>query len=344
MKENLEAGRKFKNSAIRQGWLGSDKILAALSGGGDSVAMLWLLHNFYNGEIYAAHIDHTTRNGDSHKDAEFAENLCREWGIHFLKKVVDVEKACEKGESFEMAARRVRYTFFSEMAEKYNIPYIALGHSADDLIETQIMNLFRGTGLTGLRGIPETRDNIVRPIIDFRRDELRALLTVNGVEWKEDYTNQETLYKRNKVRQELFPWIKKNLNENFEEVLIGLAKQVDEEITEKSVRAEKNLSLVGYELEPALAVWNVKDMELFTDGELKEMLRLQGKKLALPVLSRRRTDELLGLVRKGGKWRFQWACDIEVCYSLRGMGWLHRCDISSGLLKNNKDILPWWAR
>ncbi|MEG1502136.1 MAG: tRNA lysidine(34) synthetase TilS [Synergistaceae bacterium] len=341
----VQIRKKIKETAVRQGWWNSRKILVALSGGGDSVALLWLLNKFYNGKIIAAHLDHMTRNGESHLDALFAKKICEEWGIDFVSKTVDIEKNCIKGESFEMAARRVRYEFFNEIARKNEIDFISIGHSADDLIETQIMNLFRGTGILGLRGIPETRDNIIRPIIDFRREELRDILRSNNIEWREDYTNKETVYTRNKIREELFPWIKQNLNPNFEISLIGLAKEIDAETKEKLEKAEKNLSSVNIEIKPAIATWDAKLLKRFSDNELKQMIRLQGKKLNLPVLSRKKTDILCALIKKEGCWRFQWACDIEVCYSLRGIGWLHRHNVEESIKKekNKKEILPWWA-
>ena len=118
----------------------------------------------------------------------------------------------EKGESFEMAGRRARYEHFEETARRYSLPFIAVGHNADDVVETQLLNLARGTGLAGLRGIPERRGNVIRPVIDFTRAELRALLAENGVPWRDDATNDESDYMRNKIRNILIPWIKDNLN------------------------------------------------------------------------------------------------------------------------------------
>ena len=111
----------------------------------------------------------------SHEDAKFSVELCEKWGSNASSNCRGIQGEVI-GESFEMAGRRERYTHFYETAEAEDCPFIAVGHSADDLVETQLMNLFRGTGLEGLRGIPERRGKIVRPIIDFRRDELREIL------------------------------------------------------------------------------------------------------------------------------------------------------------------------
>lgn len=344
----LKFEKKLRVAAERQGWWNSEGLVVALSGGGDSVALLWLLHEFFGGRLVAAHLDHCTREGVSHEDAIFAQNLCREWGIECKVKVVEVFDERLTGESFEMAGRRERYTHFFETAETEGLPYIAVGHSADDVIETQLMNLFRGTGLAGLRGIPETRGKIVRPLIDFRRDELRTLLREKGVSWREDASNSDTKYKRNRVREHLIPWIKENMNPNFEKTMLGLAKQIDGELVQKAKVTEKNLEDAAFEIPPALVCWSPAFIKNIPDIELIEMLRMQGTRLELPHLSRDRTLKLVALIRRGGKWRFQWARDIEVCYSNRGMGWLHRDNIENSLDKNKqnpeKQELPWWAR
>ena len=348
MKKLLSYHKRFRDAGIRQGWWDSEGLVAALSGGGDSVAMLWLLRRFYKGRIVAAHLDHCTREGMSHADAAFSVELCRSWEIKCVVKKVEVYKERLTGESFEMAGRRERYAHFCETAEAEKLPFIAVGHSADDVVETQLMNLFRGTGLEGLRGIPERRGIIVRPIIDFRKEELRGILRDNGVEWREDASNTDTIYRRNRVREELIPWIKENMNPNFESVMIGLSKQINSELEERERITEKFLEAAVTDMPPAIVCWSPAFIKDTGDNDLIAMLRLQGEKLGLPRLSRYRTLKLLGLIRKGGKWRFQWAGDIEICYSNRGMGWLRRADIGKGGAENRqnklKPYLPWWAR
>lgn len=341
------AGERIAAAGKRQGWLDSPGIVVALSGGGDSVALLWLLKTFFTGRLVAAHLDHCTREGASHEDAAFCRELCEKWSLALRVKRVEVHSVKERGESFEMAGRRERYAHFFATAEEEGLPFIALGHSADDLVETQLMNLFRGTGLAGLRGIPETRGKIVRPIIGWRRDELRELLRVNDVGWREDASNTDTIYRRNRVREELLPWVREHFNPNFDAAMVGLAEQIGEELQFKRKIAQKNLEKVTINCYPALACWSAKSLGDFTDLELADMLRAQGKQLELPTLSRDRTNKLLALLRKGGKWRFQWARDIEVCYSGRGIGWLRRADVEKRPEKernSNELCLPWWVK
>ncbi len=343
----MDYRKKFLSAAARQGWLDASGIVCALSGGGDSVAMLWLLKNFFRGRVVAAHLDHCTRGGGSREDALFARALCGEWGIECAVKTVDVRHCRCTGESFEMAGRRARYEHFSETAARFGLPYIAVGHNSDDVVETQLMNLARGSGLAGLRGIPEVRGNIVRPVIDFSRAELRAILRENGISWRDDFTNDESDYRRNKVRNILIPWIKANLNPGFEGVMLGLAKQVSAEVEAKERAARAEIAKIAFGMAPALAAWKTAGLKELPELTLAEMLRLQGAALSLPALSRARTNELAALVRRGGCWRFQWARDIEVCYSERGIGWLRRADIMAEkkFSKNTcENRLPWWAR
>lgn len=341
--EPAEYRKKFLEAAERQGWRDAEGIVCALSGGGDSVAMMWLMRKFFKGRIVAAHLDHCTREGASHDDAAFAASLCAELGVECALKAVDVRAARTRGESFEMAGRRARYEHFSAVAERYGIKFIAVAHNANDVVETQLLNLARGSGIAGLRGIPERRGNIVRPVISFTREELRAILKDNGVTWREDYTNDETDYTRNKIRNTLIPWIKENLNEGFERVMLGLAKQACEEAEERISAARVEIAKATFALPPALAAWRTEGLAALPKLTLAEMLRTQGAALSLPALPRARTEELVSLIRRGGAWRFQWARDIEVCYSSRGVGWLHRADIRSGKNSCEKKI-PWWAR
>lgn len=345
-KRMTETKKIFLKAAERQGWAGADGIVCALSGGGDSVAMLWMLKEFFKGRIVAAHLDHCTRGGASHDDADFARSLCFAWGIECSIKTVDVHDYAVKGESFEMAGRRARYEHFAETAAKYGLHFTAVGHNADDVVETQLLNLARGSGISGLRGIPERRGNIVRPVIDFTRAQLRDILRENGVAWCDDCTNDESDYMRNKVRNILIPWIKANLNQGFEGVMLGLSRQAEAEEQEKAKNVSQQLSEVRTEIPPALAAWHTGGLSGVSDLILSEMLRAEGARLALPTLSRKRTEELVSLIRRGGCWRFQWARDIEICWSARGMGWLHREDIVSVQNgKKNGDLsLPWWAR
>lgn len=346
--KNVIFKNRLRKAAERQGWWNSDGMVVAVSGGGDSVAMLWLLNSIYKGRLVVAHLDHCTRAGKSHEDSAFVEELCKKNGIKYYIKSIDVNREKLVGESFEMAARRERYSHFNDVAKNEDIFYIAVGHSADDLVETQLINLFRGTGLKGLRGIPEVNKNIVRPVIDFRRKELREILLNNDISWREDSSNLDTKYYRNRIRNELIPWIHQNMNKNFEVLMLGLARQIEDELVERSTKTAILLDNITISQPPALVAWSATKIKSLSKIEIIDMLRKQGEELNLPTLSRNRTENLFKLIEKGGFWRFQWARDIEVCYSERGIGWIHRNDVEKSLQKNKQktkgNMLPWWAR
>ncbi|MEG1799459.1 MAG: hypothetical protein RR214_04670, partial [Synergistaceae bacterium] len=178
--------------------------------------------------------------------------------------------------------------------------------------------------------------------------ELRDMLRDNDIMWREDASNTDTVYRRNMVREELIPWIKKNMNPNFEETMVGFARQLDGDISDAEAAASQMLASVSVSIPPSVSAWNAELVKGIPQRLMVDMLRMEGERLNLPSLSRKRTLLLADLIHKGGFWRFQWARDIEVCYSNRGIGWLHRSDIESALHKNKQNTvqfqLPWWAR
>ncbi|MBQ9858545.1 MAG: tRNA lysidine(34) synthetase TilS, partial [Oscillospiraceae bacterium] len=161
-----------KNSMISKG----DTVLAAVSGGADSVCMLHILlelskeHNF---TVCAAHFNHTLRGEEADRDEAFVKELCTSLGVPFYAGRGDVAAfAKEQGKSTEEAARIMRYDFLHKTASETGAAKIATAHNADDNAETVILNLARGTGLAGLRGIPPVRDNIIRPILCLTREDV----------------------------------------------------------------------------------------------------------------------------------------------------------------------------
>ncbi len=189
-----------------------EKVLVAVSGGADSVALLYVLFDLgYNLEV--AHFDHQTRKGESQKDAEFVANLARNLGLPFhLKSKPVEEEAFHLKRSFEEYAREVRYKFLLETARLRGCPVLATGHHADDQVETVLMRLIRGTTPLGLTGIPIVRIEegirIVRPLYYCSKGMIENWLSDRGVDWREDYTNYQTDYLRSKIRNTLIPELK----------------------------------------------------------------------------------------------------------------------------------------
>jgi tRNA(Ile)-lysidine synthase len=304
-------------------------MLAAVSGGGDSMAMLALLKRFYSGEIKAAHLEHGLRGGASLADAEFVAVYCAKIGVPCFVRRLDVMKNRLRGESAEMSGRRARYEFFFELLEREGLPFVATAHNSQDVVETVLFNLFRGSGVRGLSGIAGRRGKIVRPVITCSRDDLRRFLADSGIPWREDETNAENHYQRNKIRNQLLPWVRSNINKSADRMLLGLVNECSKADIEVEDDARGLLAWISRSTPPALASWDAETARRLSGVRLARTIRAQGARLGLPVLDRRRLDELRGLVGRPGRWRFQWAKDVEVCGGRAEIGWLKRADLVS---------------
>lgn len=182
-----------------------EKILVAVSGGVDSVVLLDLLCEM-EVECGVAHCNFHLRGDESDGDFEFVKNLASKKDLAFYSKDFDTKKyATENKISIEMAARDLRYDWFKELREVFDYKYIAIGHHADDVAETVLINLARGTGIHGLSGIKSKLGKIVRPLLPFPRKKLLEYAKENSIEFREDSTNAETDFIRNKIRHQIMP-------------------------------------------------------------------------------------------------------------------------------------------
>ncbi len=188
---------------------GCKTLVAAVSGGADSVCMLHILQRVCrsrNIDLVCAHFNHRLRGLDSDKDQQYVKKLCEELNIRFFTSGEDVEKLSkEHGISLETAAREARYKFLNSIAEEFENSKIATAHTANDNAETVLLNLIRGTGIKGLCGIPPCRDNIIRPILLFTRNDTETYCKDNSLEYVTDHTNFDTKYSRNKIRLQVLP-------------------------------------------------------------------------------------------------------------------------------------------
>ena len=201
------------------------KLLVAISGGIDSIVLTDLLHQL-NFSISLAHCNFSLRGKESNKDEQFVKNLGEELGFSTFTIKFDTEKyATENGISTQMAARDLRYNWFEKICKKNDIDYIITAHQKDDVIETFLINLTRGTGLDGLTGIPEINGNIVRPMLPFDRNDILIYATKNKLQWREDKSNSSIKYVRNKIRHKIVPVLKElnpSLLDSFQNTLENL--------------------------------------------------------------------------------------------------------------------------
>jgi tRNA(Ile)-lysidine synthase len=200
------------------------RVLAAVSGGPDSVALFRLLRLLSRDGRFTvagmAHLNHGLRGDESEADEVFCRELAAEHGIAIEVGRRDVAQlARDEHVSIEVAARRARYEFFSDAAQRLKIDRIATGHTRDDQAETFLLRVLRGAGATGLAGIRPRRGPIVRPLLDIRRDELVAFLASLGQAFRTDSSNRDLRIPRNWVRHRLVPLLAEHLNADIVEVL-----------------------------------------------------------------------------------------------------------------------------
>ena len=213
-----------------------DKLVLGVSGGPDSICMLNILNNIRNDkklqidfDIIVAHINHLIRE-EAKEDEEFVKNFCKKNSISFYSKSIDVKKIANNNKiGTEEAGRNVRYDFFDEILKKTNSNKIAIAHNKNDKIETIIMNVLRGSGIAGLRGIEPIKNNkYIRPLIECDRNEIEKYCEENNIEARIDKTNFENIYTRNKIRNIVIPYIKKDFNPNIIETIDRLSELIKE--------------------------------------------------------------------------------------------------------------------
>ncbi|WP_185852330.1 tRNA lysidine(34) synthetase TilS [Blattabacterium cuenoti] len=180
------------------------KVCVAVSGGVDSMVLINLLVDIPEIESEVAHCNFSLRNQESNEDEIFIRNFCSEKNIKFHVKKFDTLSFSKKHKlSIQMSARKLRYDWFTELLKKNLYEYIVLGHHFDDSIETFFINIFRGTGLKGLLGIPKKNEKFVRPLSNFTKKEILAYAKIKNIKWRYDRSNRNLKYLRNKIRSVL---------------------------------------------------------------------------------------------------------------------------------------------
>ena len=208
-----------------------DKIVIGVSGGPDSICLLDILKKIKNPtfDIIVAHINHMIRE-EADEDENFVKEYCSKNNIQFYSKSIDVQKIANNNKiSTEEAGRNARYEFFDEILKKTSGNKIAIAHNKNDKIETIIMNELRGCGLSGLKGIEPIRGKYIRPLIECERQDIERYCNDNELNPRIDKTNFENIYTRNKIRNIVIPYIKKEFNPNIIETMDRLSILVTEQ-------------------------------------------------------------------------------------------------------------------
>lgn len=267
-----------------------DKIVVGVSGGPDSISLINVLNEIKNDntikldfDLVVAHINHNIRE-EAKADEEFVVNYCKQKGVENYVLSIDVEKkAKEEKRGTEETGRNVRYEFFEEILEKTKSNKIATAHTANDNAETVIMNMMRGSGTSGLKGIRPIRDGkFIRPLIDTTREEIEIYCEEQKLNPRIDKTNFENDYTRNKVRNILIPMIKEQFNPNIIMTINRLSDILNEEneylddLTNqkyKEILVEEN---IGNQIVLNLKTFNKQDLVIKKRLILHTINRLQG--------------------------------------------------------------------
>ena len=207
-----------------------DRVGVAVSGGSDSVFLLHALRELaprWNLELSVVHIEHGIRGEASVADAEFVSKLAGELGLPFHLHRADVPALMD---NLEQAARGVRIEFYRELLQSSRLDRIATGHTRSDQAETVLYRLMRGSGLAGLAGVfPIAEPGLVRPLLELTRPEIQYWLCQRSIVWREDQTNQDRSYARNRLRHDVLPMLAESFNPRLEEALANLATLAKDE-------------------------------------------------------------------------------------------------------------------
>jgi len=228
-----------------------DKVLLGVSGGSDSLGLLYILKALESDlkcELAAAHLDHQLRQ-DSSKDREFVENQAQLLGLPFFAAKADIRRlAEEKGQSLEEAARGARYRFLAETAMSISANKIAVAHTKDDQAETMMLHLTRGAGMDGLEAMslirPLGRVDLIRPFLLMEKAQIRMYLEYKKINWREDISNGSLEFKRNKIRNLLIPMIQKEFNPQIVDSLSRLSQIFADENAYLTEQTQKVLSKI----------------------------------------------------------------------------------------------------
>ncbi len=207
-----------------------ERIVIAVSGGADSVALLYVLLGMrlkWGFKLHLAHLNHMFRGEEAAQDAEFVRQLAQKHELPYSIEKFDVPAYKRRHKlSPQDAARRIRYQFLDKAATETGAAKIALGHTADDQAETMLMRILQGTGAEGLAGIPPQRGKYIRPLIETSRKQIEEFLKEGGIPFRQDASNLSPKYLRNKLRLQLLPQLEREYNPNLRNSLNQLAQIV----------------------------------------------------------------------------------------------------------------------
>ncbi len=263
-----------------------DKILIGVSGGPDSVTLLHIL-NILSKEldfsIHVGHLDHMFRGEESRQDRLFVEELAGKLNLPFSYEETNVPEIIKTRDiSPEEAARSARYEFFKKIAIEYNLDKVAIAHTKDDQAETVLMRFIKGSGVLGLTGIPAYKELngliVIRPLIEVWRSEIEEFINSKKLFFRQDSSNLETVFLRNRIRKNLIPYLEKDFNPNIRELLNNLADNLRAELDFLELIGERKFKSISHIKDRTVHI-NFKKFLKLHEALQRRIIRLSIKRL-----------------------------------------------------------------
>ncbi len=305
--------KRVREHIAKNGMLATDdKVLCALSGGADSVALLLILKALeaeLGITVFAAHLNHGIRGVEADRDESFCSELCRSLGVPFVSERANVPAVAKiRKNGLEEAAREVRYEFLNRACSSLGCNKIATAHHADDNIETVLLHMLRGCALGGLKGISAVRGNIIRPLLTVRKKELEQLLEEQKCSFVYDSTNDELDCTRNYIRHKILPCIY-GVNESADKVFYRMCKALAKDAEYLESEAEKI---------PDNA--KAKELALYHEALLARYIKSKyEKKTGKTALDSASVDSIVSAVKKGETVKYSVQGDVTVYVSASGI-------------------------
>jgi len=281
-----------------------DRVVVAVSGGPDSVCLLHLLLQIsqeLNLQLFVAHLNHMLRE-EAIEEENFVRELAEKYSLPFYSERIEVAKKLRKGETLEEGARRIRYDFLRRAGEWFSANKIALGHNADDLVETVLFNIIRGTGIRGLRGIPPVRMEgamaFIRPLIEIWREEITEYLKERNIPYKIDRSNLSLEFTRNKIRHQLIPLLEE-INPKVKLAIYRLgeiAGEINSFIEEEVKKAKEGI----VKKDESVLLLNIQRLFAFHPALQKEIIRSVLAEFTNYEMGREEIERILEVGRRGG--------------------------------------------
>jgi tRNA(Ile)-lysidine synthase len=309
------------------------RVVVAVSGGPDSVCLLHVLRELNIRIIAVAHLNHKLRGADSDEDERFVAAMARDAGLGFHGGIATL-----RGGNLEQTARRARREFFHDLIRRGLADRIALGHTRDDQAETVLFRMLRGSGLAGLAGIlPVTAEGLIRPLLGVTRGDVETFLRERGIPWREDASNLEPRFARNRIRHELLPRLKQDWNPRLTEALVHLA---DLSYEEERWWASEVARLAGQMLvrSPGAVEVPANDLAQLPRAISRRLIRhaIRQVKGNLHAVQFSHIEDVLNLPETGGK------AQLPGIHAIRSFDWI-RLEVpgqAQGGLPNGEMTVP----